>query len=390
MAKRRQVREVRESNLHQWRLVEDFARVLDEANARTAALVRRSAEDPRRELTANRYLALFFFGLLNPVVETMRGLCAASALGRVQREVCGRRVSLGSFSEMQTLIEPALLEEVLNTLAGQVLLKDAGAATRKWPHQALRVMDSTLWRALPRMAWARWRTQGIRQSAARLHLVFHLVDQKPLRASLTSGDRCERAVWAQEAQAGECYIGDRYYGGDYQLLGQLKERGVDFVVRVRGNVDYVCLEELELNAADGNADVVSDQWVRLAHERTGARLRLVTIAGEQEPIILASTLPPEQWPAELVAAVYRQRWQVELFFRWIKCLIGQRHFLAESQRGVTVQMYLTLIAALLLQRAQGGRVNKRQWELLQFYLLGYATLEEVTAQLPICTAATDK
>jgi hypothetical protein len=54
--------------------------------------------DPKRELQLDEYLSLFLFGMFNPVVETMRGLCAASGLGRVQREVCDRKGSLGSFS----------------------------------------------------------------------------------------------------------------------------------------------------------------------------------------------------------------------------------------------------------------------------------------------------
>jgi hypothetical protein len=54
------------------------------------------------------------FGLLNPVIESMRGLCAASQFRRVQKQVCGSAVSLGNFSEAQTLVEPELLERVFD------------------------------------------------------------------------------------------------------------------------------------------------------------------------------------------------------------------------------------------------------------------------------------
>ena len=69
-------------------------------------------------------------------------------------------------------------------------------------------------------------------------------------------------------------------------------------------------------------------------------------------------------PAELVGALYHQRWRIELFFRWIKCILGCRHWLAESPRGVAIEIYLALIAALLLQLYSGRRPNRR---MLQSY-----------------------
>jgi len=65
----------------------------------------------------------------------------------------------------------------------------------------------------------------------------------------------------------------------------------------------------------------------------------------------------------------------------LKCLLGCRHWLAESQRGVTIQLYLALIAAVLLQLATGRRPNKRMLELIRLYQMGWATLEELTAGL---------
>ena len=67
-----------------------------------------SFADRRRRLELGHYLGLFLFGLLNPAVRTMRGLCAASHLPRLQSEVCGRPVSLGSFSEAQAVVDTSV------------------------------------------------------------------------------------------------------------------------------------------------------------------------------------------------------------------------------------------------------------------------------------------
>ena len=90
--------------MNRWRLVEDFRRRLEERL--TTEAIHPTWKDPRRELQLCDYLSLFLLGLFNPVVRTMRGVCAASALPRVQSQVCGRPISLGSFSEAQALVDP--------------------------------------------------------------------------------------------------------------------------------------------------------------------------------------------------------------------------------------------------------------------------------------------
>ena len=106
-----------EGDLSRWKLVEDFRRRLVEASARV--VMPRSEEDPRRKLLSADYFSLLLFGLFNPVVRTMRGLCEASKLGRVQREISNAYVSLGSFSEAQAVFAPEVLEEVLKELGAR-------------------------------------------------------------------------------------------------------------------------------------------------------------------------------------------------------------------------------------------------------------------------------
>jgi len=85
--------------------------------------------------------------------------------------------------------------------------------------------------------------------------------------------------------------------------------------------------------------------------------------------------------ADLVALAYRFRWTVELFFRWLKCILGCRHLISNSENGVTIQLYVALIASLLIALNTGRKPTKRTLEVIQFYLLGWASLEEVEAHL---------
>ena len=112
------------------------------------------------------------------------------------------------------------------------------------------------------------------------------------------------------------------------------------------------------------------------------RLRLVWVrTRENNLVILATNLKPEELSAALVWQLYKNRWKVELFFRWIKCILGCRHWLAESPNGAAIQIYLALIAALLLQLQFGRRPNKRMMELIQLHQLGIATDLELEAGL---------
>lgn len=86
-------------------------------------------------------------------------------------------------------------------------------------------------------------------------------------------------------------------------------------------------------------------------------------------------------PAELIAEAYRQRWTIELFFRMIKQLLGCRHLLSTKPEGVEIQMYLAIIACLLILIYTGRQPTKRTYEMVCFYLSGWASLEELESHV---------
>ena len=369
-----------EKDLHQWDLLARFRqRLLDPAN--TTAL-HSSWSDARRRLLYADYLSLFLFGLLNPVLKTMRGLCAASQLARVRREVCTQSLSLGSFSEAQGLVEPAALEKVFGDLVAQVPGPAPADPRAGWEQWFAR--DSSLFAALPRMSWALYGggQAGACNNAVRLHLSFHLLEDKPARAQITVGKVCERKAWQEDWRAGAAYVGDRYFGEDYKLFGQLNQRGCRYIVRLRDEAVMKGEEELPVSQADRAAGVQRQAWVRLGARAAwqSVPVRVVWIGMPNGGTLrLVTNVPPEDLSAEEVGLLYRRRWQVECFFRWVKCLLGCRHWLAESRQGVAIQLYLALIAAVLLQLAGGRRPSKRMLELFQMYQLGWASLEELLA-----------
>ena len=307
-----------EKDLQQWKLIADFRACL-QPHLENFPL-HSSWADPRRRLQCADYLSLFLFALVNPVVTTLRGVCAATQLQRVQEEVASCYASLGSLSEAQPLLEPALLEPLIESLSAQIhgpLPADPRAAWQEWFAR-----DSSLFAALPRMAWAQYGggRAGCPNRAVRLHVSFHLWDDKPARVQVTPGRVCERKSLRQQLERGATYVGDRYFAEDYQLFAELENKGCRFVLRLRDQAVVAVEEELALREEDRAACVSRDARARLGcqeRDRT-ARLRVVTIQSATAGTVrLVTNLPPEEWSAAEVGAMYRRRWQIEGFFRWL-------------------------------------------------------------------------
>ena len=363
-----------EKQLSSWKLLDDFRARLAKVQA-AAPKVAKKPGGPERKLLESDYFCLFLFGLLNPVVDAMRGLCAASHLKRVQKDVCTRPVSLGSFSEAQGVFDPELLKQVFLQLASEIPTSWGDA---RLAHLAdkLKLVDGTLLPALPRMHWALWLNDQNR--AAKLHLKFTVLRQAPSDALITHGNACERKALRQFMQKGETIVGDRYYGLDYGFLEELRKLGISFVFRIRNKPRMEIIEELPLTAADRAAGVTWQGMVNLGDKWQGEPIRVVKVEVDGKELLLATDLEIE---AELIALIYRYRWQIELFFKWMKSILGNRHLMAESPAGVAIQTYSALIAALMLQLLTGRRPTKRAMELIRFYLMGHAELEEVITLL---------
>jgi hypothetical protein len=86
-------------------------------------------------------------------------------------------------------------------------------------------------------------------------------------------------------------------------------------------------------------------------------------------------------PAEIIARIYEHRWQIEVFFRTLKHLLGCRHLLSHHPDGIRIQTYGAIIACLLINLWTGRQPTKRTHEMLCDYLMGWADEDELLAHL---------
>ena len=363
------------------------------------------AAHPNRRLFYDEYATLLLFYFFNPAITSLRGLQRASEFRKVQRVLGLRRMSLGAMSESVRLFDPDLLAALFERLAAAApgRLDDPRLRDLKG---VLTACDGSVFRALPRMAWALW--LGDADRGVRAHVQFDVARATAVRMDLGVGNSSEIAALRARLEAGRLYVLDRGYRA-YDLLQDILRAESSFVIRLHGNLVYEVIEEQPLSDRAQEAGVTFDAIVRLgcdtAREKLTAPVRLVRLHVPKRPPRglaypvkrVASTKDRRRergeavdlWiatdrldlDADLIALIYRYRWKIELFFRLIKSVFNCRHLLSDSLEGVSIQLYCALIASLLLAEYTGRRPSKRVFELLALYLQGWVDEDELREHL---------
>jgi IS4 transposase len=338
-----------------------------------------------RKLFFDQYIALLLLYFFTPTLTSLRGLQNASNWEQTKRKLGLRRASLGSLSEAAGVFDAKYLRAVVQELACQAL-----PLTKSREAEALRgltAVDGTFFAALPQMAWALWRTNSP-ERGVKLHLHFDVLKGVPCDAVLTPAACSEQAQLKATLQPERLYVLDRGYAS-YELFAAIRAAKSSLIARVKDNTAFEVQEERPLDDEARQAGIVRDVIIsRLgtSHHKNhfpGQSLRLVVVKtqdrdGPKELWLLTDRL---DLSAALVALAYRHRWSVELFFRWLKCVLGTRHFVSHQENGVALQMYAAMIVSLLITLHTGRKPTKRTFETIQFYLAGWVSDEEFDAHL---------
>ena len=346
-----------------------------------------------RKLFYDHYLTLLLMYFFNPTLDSLRALQQATGWEKTRKKLGVERAALGSLSEAARVFDAEMLRPILQELAAQALPLTAGRESEAL--KGLMAVDGSIFSALPRMAWALW--EDAEHRGVKLHLHFDVLKGVPADATLTKAACSETAALAAALQPGRLYVVDRGYA-DYALFAKIVAADSSLIARVKDNTAFVVQEERPLTAAAQAAGVVRDVVIsRLgtAHHKDHLKrpMRLVIVQRvDRDGKITALWLVTDRLDldAELVALAYRYRWSVELFFRWLKCVLGARHLIAHNQNGVTLQMYAALIVSLLIVVRTGRKPTKRTFETIQFHLLGWVSDQEFDAHLAALAAAKTK
>lgn len=232
------------------------------------------------------------------------------------------------------------------------MVGQAQRGLRKRLGEAVRLIDST---GLKLSGLSHWAQFSANVCGAKVHIVYDPDADRPIYAAVTAARINDiTPAKAMPIEPGATYVFDLGYY-DFGWWADLDHKGCRIVTRLRKNTPLMLIEELPVPR---DSPVLSDRIghlpTRLAQSRKNPfqnpvrEVCVMTEAGKQLRI-LTNDLDVS---AEEIADLYKRRWQVELFFRWIKQTLKIRHFLGTSENAVRIQVAVALIAFLLLRLAQ--------------------------------------
>lgn len=241
------------------------------------------------------------------------------------------------------------------TKLAQALMSQASRKLRAQGSELLQLLDSSSF-TLQGRGFDSWtsnnrtrNTQGVK-----LHVLYGLNERAPLQCEITPANvndvsHAQGLSITPEAR----YVFDKGYY-DYNWWWKIHETGALFVTRFKRNAGLQVIEQRPIAIAD-RAQIHSDMIVRFAHKRPRGGctnlysdpLRRIEVIREGKlPLVLATN--DLDSPAQRIADDYRQRWQIELFFKWIKQHLRIKSFLGRSRNAVHIQILTALIAYLLV------------------------------------------
>jgi hypothetical protein len=267
----------------------------------------------------------------------------------------------------------------------QVFYDQLGLAQSLAPKKKLRFKNkllsldaSVIDLSLSMFNWATFRqTKG----AVKLHLLLDHDGYLPVYAHLSEGKVHEMIVAKSLNFAkGTVVVIDRGYI-DYKLFARWTKAGIFFVTRLKENANYWDFEDRPLPKS-GN--VLKDQLIRLNPITAGAPckedLRLVTVWDERNQCEVQLLTNQMEFAANTIAAIYRERWQIELFFKALKQNLRIKTFVGTSANAVRIQIWTALIAILLLKilqfKSTFGWALSNLVALLRWNLFSYRDLWE--------------
>jgi hypothetical protein len=358
-----------------------------------------------RKLHYDQYCLLVLLFLFSPMVRSLRALQQASQLRKVQRKLGVGRTSLGSLSEATDVFDPERLKGIISQLASQV--RPIRRIGQGHISHVLMAVDGTVVNTLASIAQAAYHRSinGESHSGWRFHTHFEIDRSIPIRMDMTTarngGKTDEKHQLRLQLQKDHCYVMDRWYG-EFALWNEIVAAGSSYVCRVRDNTNLShVVEDRPVSEAAKQAGVLADRVLHLGRGKTRAvrtdhPVRVVLVkatphkrrsgrgggtAGPPSDGILRIATNLLDVPAEIIADVYLHRWTIELFFRFFKHILGCRHLLSTDPVGIQIQAYCAIIACLLIQLWTGGKPTLRTYEMICFYLQGWAELDEVRSHL---------
>ncbi len=345
-----------------------------------------------RNLHMDQYVSLLLLYMFNPICTSLRSLQQVSELKKVQRILSTARASLGSLSEASTVFDSELLKNIIQELSGK-LTDVSQLAGLKNSKDILTAVDGTLIEAIGKMTWALWRHD---RNGIKVHCQYEILKGVPVSMEVTDANYSETAVLSRNLQSDRIYVIDRGYA-KYGLLRDIVNVKSSFICRIRDNAKWRTVRDNELTEEAIKEGILFDKTVELGSDTAKTKLKGVRIiavkckpntkrhhtvrGGPQQGQTLLIVTDRFDLDAQTIAAIYKYRWMIEIYFRFFKHVLGCRHLISHNKNGIELQMYAAIIACMLISLWTGRKPTLRTYEMVCWYFTGLASEEELLAHI---------
>lgn len=249
--------------------------------------------------------------------------------------------------------------------------------TPKWMKR-LQIIDSTtitLFSNLLFKGVGRHPKTGKKKGGIKVHTVIHANEGVPSDIKFTSAATNDSFMLRPATlHKGDIMAMDRAYI-DYEKFQQLTELGVVYVTKMKKSLKYTILNDTMYQTPDGLMEV-RIQYVEFVKQKKGGetirhKARIITYCDIRNHKLISLLTNDMDSDSDEIIAIYRQRWEIELLFKQMKQNFPLKYFYGESANVIKIQIWVTLIANLLLMVMQKGL--KRQWS-----FSGLATMVRIT------------
>jgi hypothetical protein len=312
-------------------------------------LVEAHGADARvRRLTSKRQFIALLYGQLSGAVSLREIIAGLESHGARLYHLGGGPVRRSTLSDANALRPAALFADLLGWL-----MKQAHEGLRRGLAETIYLIDSTSVRLNAHSAdWAQF-SAGV--CGAKVHVIYDADADRPIYAAISTA-KVNDITMAQQMpiEAGATYVFDLGYY-DYAWWAELDAAQCRIVTRFKSNTPLSLMEELPVPT---DSNILSDRIGFLPARQANNRhnpmsdaVREVRVKTDTGKILrlLSNDLDAT---AQEIADLYKRRWAIELFFRWVKQTLKITRFLGTSENAVRIQIAVALIAFLLLRLAQ--------------------------------------
>lgn len=348
-------------------------------------IINRTAEKRRSDRYYKRFKT--YDHLVTMIFATLSGSSSLREVSSIMLACEGKINHLGltGFPKRSTLSDAnkkrssSVFADIYHAIYGQYKNFLSDSNPRTLPIKDLKIVDSTTISLFSDVLKGVGRNPltGKKKGGIKMHTMINACEDVPCLIRFSSAATHDHIFLKElELKKGSFVVFDKGYL-DYIQYHNWSLEGVYFVTRQKENAVYQSLEEFDIGE-ETHPGVLKDETIEVTKDKTVIKLRRIAFYHQQQARLYEFITNNFELPADTIADIYKQRWQIETLFKRLKQNFPLKYFLGDNQNAIEIQIWVSLIIQLIMLVIQ--RKAKRKWafsnmmSVIRYHLMTYIDL----------------